>query len=100
MDNHFIFSTLWSLKGLNLLLNDYHVGIFKKILFICSWETQRQRHKERKMRLPEWTLMWDSIPEPQDHALSQRQKLNHQATQASPMIEFISMDFGLQLNLA
>ena len=34
-------------------------------------ERQRQREKHHAR-----SLMWDSIPEPWDHALSQRQMLN------------------------
>ena len=58
--------------------------IFKKILFIYSWEThrERQRHRQREkqapFREPDVRLLglWD-------HTLSQRQMLNHWATQAS-----------------
>ena len=35
------------------------------------------------------SLMWDSIPGPQDHALSQRQMLNHGATQVPLNIWFL-----------
>ena len=52
------------------------------------------RNKERgrdlgrgRSRLPEGNLMWNSIPELQDHDLSQRQTFKHQATQASFKIE-------------
>ena len=41
----------------------------------------RQRHRQRRSRLPAGRPMGDSIPGPQDHALSQRQMLNHWATQ-------------------
>ena len=49
------------------------------------------RHREReadtgrgRSRLPMGSPMWDSIPGPQDHTLSQRhQTLNHWTTQAS-----------------
>ena len=44
----------------------------------------RQRERERgrdtgrrKSRLPAGSPMWDSIPGPWDHNLSQRQMLNH-----------------------
>ena len=52
-------------------------------LFIYSWEIQRerQRHRQKKKQAPAGSLMWDSIPGPQDHNLSQRQMLNHWATQ-------------------
>ena len=37
--------------------------------------------------------MWDSIPGPRDHTLSQRQELNHGATQVSLFIIIILRDF-------
>ena len=58
-----------------------------KVLFIYSWEMHRERGKDTgrgRRRLPARSPMWDSIPGSQDHALSQRQILNHWATQASP----------------
>ena len=36
-----------------------------------------------RSRLPDGSLMWDSIPGPWDYDLSQRQMLNHGATQES-----------------
>ena len=49
-----------------------------------------ERHRERdrgigrgRSRLPDGSLMWDSIPRPRDHDLSWRQTLNHWANQAS-----------------
>ena len=48
-----------------------------------------EKHRERgrdigkgRSRLPAGNLMWDLIPGPWDHDLSQRQTLNHWATQA------------------
>ena len=58
---------------------------FKNILFIYSWETQRgrQTHRQReKQVLCEEPDMGGLILRPQDHDLSQRQMLNHWATQA------------------
>ena len=52
----------------------------KKYLFI------HERHRETgrgKSRLPAGSLLWDSIPGPWDHALSQKQMLSHWAIQAS-----------------
>ena len=43
-----------------------------------------------RSRLPAGNLMWDSIPERWDHALSRRQMLNHWATQASHQIFIVS----------
>ena len=40
-------------------------------------EGERQRHRQREKQVLEENLMWDSIPGPQVHALSQRQMLNH-----------------------
>ena len=63
---------------------------FLKILFIYSWETQRkrQRHNRGRSRLPVESLIHNSIPGPQDHELSQRQMLNHWATQV-PLSSFV-----------
>ena len=54
-----------------------------------------ERHRERgrdigrgRGRLPVRRLMWDSIPVPQDHDLSQRQTINHWVTQASQINYF------------
>ena len=54
--------------------------------FIYSWETQRERSRDigrGRSNLPVGSLVWDSIQGPWDHNLSQRQMLNHWATQAS-----------------
>ena len=59
---------------------------FLKILFIHLWETQREsrdRGRGKRSRLHTGSPMQDSIPEPRDHALGQRQTLNCWATQAS-----------------
>ena len=57
-------------------------------LFDRDRDSQRERgHKqgkwERKKQVPRkaWSPMWGSIPEPRNHALSQRQTLNDWATQ-------------------
>lgn len=51
-------------------------------LFIHERHTERGRDTgRRRSRLHVRILMQDSIPGPRDHALSQRQKLNHWATQ-------------------
>ena len=61
---------------------------FFKILFIYSWETQRKDRDigRGRSRLLTGSLMWDSILGPRDHDLSQRQMLNHLATQASQFL--------------
>ena len=46
------------------------------------WEMARGVGRGRG-RFPAGSLMWDLIPGPQDHALSQRQMLNRCATQVS-----------------
>ena len=68
---------------------------FLKILFIYSWETQKERERggdtgRGRSRLHAGSLMWDPISGPQDHtlSLSQRQTLNSWATQASPHASF------------
>ena len=65
-------------------------NFFFKILFIYSWETEREAktQAEGKAGSPMTSLMWDLIPGPQGHALSRRQTLNHWATQASPDLDF------------
>ena len=66
--------------------------IFLSFFFlIYSWEshTERGRDTDRgRSRLHARSPMWDSNPGIQDHALSQRQALNHWATQASLVLIF------------
>ena len=57
---------------------------FLKIFYLFIHERQRERGKETgrdrsrgRSRLHAGSPMWDLIPGPQDHALSQRQMLNH-----------------------
>ena len=68
--------------------------IMKTNLVLFFWKRLylfiHERHKERgrdigreRSRLPPGSLMRDSIPGPQNHNLSQRQMLNHWATQTS-----------------
>ena len=63
---------------------------FRFLLKILSiHERKRQRHRQReKSRLPARSLMWDSIPGPRDHDLSQRQTLNHGVTQVALCVCF------------
>ena len=71
---------------------------FLNILFICSWETQRGRDTGRGgSRLHAGNPMWDSIPGPQDHALSWRQTLNCWATQVSPYFVVLCIVYFLIL---
>ena len=50
-------------------------------------ERERQRHRQREKQAPcTRSLMWDSIPGLQDHALGQRQAPNRCATQGSLII--------------
>ena len=62
----------------------------KKIVFIYSWEThrERQRHRQREKQAPTGSLMQDLIPGPWDHALNQRQTLNHWANQVPHTLQF------------
>ena len=74
-------------------LNLQHLRYFKSqvviskfsfyfIIYLLMRDTKRGRDIGRgRSRLPEGSLMWDSIPEPWDHHLTQRQMLNHWATQ-------------------
>ena len=59
---------------------------FLKIVFLLRFYLfVRDRERRRgRSRLPTWSPMWDSIPGPWDHNLSQRQMLNHCATQVPP----------------
>ena len=59
-------------------------------LFIHERHTERGRDTGRGRSRPHaGSLMWDSIPGPHDHALSQRQVLNRWATQASQQNNFV-----------
>ena len=59
------------------------------ILFIHERHAERSRDIGRgRSKLPVGSLMQDSIPGPWDRNLSQRQTLNHLATQASMGIFF------------
>ena len=57
----------------------------KKILFIYSWETQREAETQAEGA---GSLMQDVISWPPGHDLSWRQMLNHQATQLPPKNAF------------
>ena len=59
-------------------------------MIVTERERGRQRHRQREKQAPRTgSLMWDSIPGLQDHALGQRQAPNHCATQGSPPAPFI-----------
>ena len=50
----------------------------KDFIYLFTRDTERGRDKGRgRSRLPAGNLMWDSIPGPWDHDLSQSQMLNH-----------------------
>ena len=58
--------------------------IFKDFIYSLMRDTQREREKERgrdtdrgRNRPHAGSPIWDSIPGLQDHALGQRQALNH-----------------------
>ena len=59
-----------------------YLYFFKKILFIYSWETDRERERQAKGETGSMqgaqrrTRFWDSIPGFQDHALGRRQVPN------------------------
>ena len=60
-------------------------------LFIHERHTERGRDiGSGRSRLPEGSPRWDSIPGPWDHNLSQRQTLNHWATQAPHCVLLIN----------
>ena len=56
-------------------------------MIVTERERERQRHRQREKQAPcTGSLMWDSIPGLQDHALGQRQAPNHCTTQGSPVL--------------
>ena len=73
-------------------MNQIQVLFFKKdfiYLFMKDRERERGRDIGRgRSRLHAGSPMWDSILGLQDHALGQRQPLNHWATQASLQLAF------------
>ena len=74
------------------LMSDTFYLFLKRFFFIYSWEIHTERGRDTgrgRSRLHAGSPMWDSIPGPQDHALSQRQTLNHWATQASQYCIYI-----------
>ena len=67
-----------ALKNTRRNLNFFYL----KILFIYSWQTERQRHRQRKKQAPCGPVvspMWDLIPGPRGYALRWRQMLTHWA---------------------
>ena len=62
---------------------------FKDFIYLFMRDTERGRDTGiGRSRLPTRRLMWDSIPGPRYHDLSQRQTLNCWATWASLIISF------------
>ena len=58
-------------------------------------DTERERGRNigrGRSRILVGSPMRDSIPGPQDHALSQRQTLNHLATQMLHIVKFSNMN--------
>ena len=56
------------------------IFLLKKIFYLFFHKGHRERGRDTgrgKSRLHAGGPMWDSIPGPQDHDLSQRQMLNH-----------------------
>ena len=50
------------------------------MFYLFMRDTQRERSRDLgrgRSRVPVGSLMWDSIPGPRDHDLSQKQTLNH-----------------------
>ena len=72
--------SFWSLMQKSNLVSQF----WKERKFIYSSELQRERGRDigrGRSRLRGGSLTQDSIPKPWDHDLSQRQMLNHRATQ-------------------
>ena len=57
---------------------DYKFSFFFKIYLFIRERKREHTEGERKKQIPHWagSQMWGLIPGPQDHGLSQRQKLN------------------------
>ena len=67
-----------------LCRSEFFFLIFFFLIYDSHRERERQRHRQREKQAPcTGSLMWDSIPGLQDHALGQRQAPNHCATQGS-----------------
>ena len=63
-------------------------------------ERERQRHRQREKQAPcTGSLMWDSIPGLQDHALGLRQAPNRCATQRSPSYKVLKQEFGSRFRI-
>ena len=66
--------------GIKVLIsvNDGDYDYFKKVLFVYSWETQResQKHRQKEKQALRRELDVGLNPGSRDHTLSQRQKLN------------------------
>ena len=60
-------------------------------LFIHERNREKGRDSRGRSRLHAGSLMWHSILGLWDHALSQRQTLNHKATQASLSFSFVTI---------
>ena len=72
---------------------------FKDFIYLFIRDTQReaetQAEGEGRSRPHAGSPMWDSIPGPQDHDLSQKQMLHHRATLASQNNVFFLKRFYL-----
>ena len=73
------------------ILFSQQIIFLKKILFIYSWETQRGRSRDTgrgRSRLPEGSLMWDSIPGPGSwpEPKAEAQPLSHPDISSQPIL--------------
>ena len=89
--NSFLF---WCLVWFHLVkkhtLYGFLIESFYFYFFLFIRDTERQRHRQRGAP-PVGGPMQDSVPGPRDHSLSQRQKLNHWATQVPLNTVFITV---------
>ena len=85
-------SSIWKFGTLHFHLqaSPNIILIFLKILFIYSWERGRDTGRGRS-RLPTRSPTWDLISGPRDLDLSQRQTLNHWATQVPQYNPYIRL---------
>ena len=89
-------------SGMFGFLSLYFLYIFflRFCLFIHERYRERGRYTVRgRIRLPAGSLMWDSIPGPCDHGLSQRQTLNHWTTHVPLLFVYLLLIFYLWLLL-
>ena len=73
---------------INVIEEIFSFLLFKDLIYLFMRDGERGRDiRRRRSRLPAGSLMWDSIPRPQDHDLSQRQ--THSTTEQPRYLSFL-----------